>query len=70
MLYLMSAVELVRVKILLAHMKALELRMRKLLLDLFLAQTLPEKINKMCLPKKLGFIDVLSTVFRNVFSNQ
>ena len=36
--------------------------MRKLVLDLTVAQILPEKINKMFLPKKLGFIDVLSTV--------
>ena len=28
------------------------------------AQILPEKINKIFLPKKLGFIDVLPTVFR------
>ena len=27
-----------------------------------LARTLPEKINKMFLPKKLGFIDMLRTV--------
>ena len=62
MLHLKSAVELVRVKFLFAHMKALEMRMRKLVLDLSLAQTFPEKINKMFLPKKLGFIDVLRTV--------
>ena len=35
--------------------------MRKLVLDLSVAQILPEKINKMFLPKRLGFIDVLST---------
>ena len=45
-----------------AHLKALEMRMRKLLLDLSVAQILPEKINKIFLPKELGFIDVLSTV--------
>ena len=33
-----------------------------MVLDLSLAQILPEKINKMFLPKKLGFIDVLRTV--------
>ena len=38
------------------------MRMRKLVLDLSVAQILPEKINKVFLPKKLGFIDVLSTV--------
>ena len=62
MLYLMSAVELVGVKISFGHLKALEMRMRKLVLDLSVAQILPEKINKICLPKKLGFIDVLLTV--------
>ena len=36
--------------------------MRKLVLDLSIAQIVPEKINKMFLTKKLGFIDVLSTV--------
>ena len=59
MFYLMSAVELVGVKICLAHLKALEMRMRKLVLDLSVAQILPEKINKVFLPKKLGFIDGL-----------
>ena len=43
-------------------MKALEMRMRKLVLDLSLAQILPEKIKEIFLPKKLGFIDVLRTV--------
>ena len=43
-------------------MKALEMRMQKLVLDLSVAQILSEKINKMFLPKKLGFIDMLSTV--------
>ena len=62
MFYLMSDVELVGVKILFAHLKALEMRMLKLVLDLSLAQTLSEKTNKLFLPKKLGFIDVLSTV--------
>ena len=38
--------------------------MRKLVLDLSVAQILPKKINKMFLPKRLGFIDVLSTVDR------
>ena len=58
----MSAVELVGVKILFAHLKALEMKMQKLALDLSVAQILPEKLNKMFLPKRLGFIDVLSTV--------
>ena len=58
MFYLMSAVELVGVKTL----KALEMRMRKLVLDLYVAQIFPEKINKISLQKKLLFIDVLSTV--------
>ena len=38
------------------------MRMRKLVLDLSVAQIFPEKINKKILPKKLGFIGVLSTV--------
>ena len=38
------------------------MRMRKFVLDLSVAQIVPEKINKMFLPKELGFIDVLSTV--------
>ena len=63
MFYLMSAVELVGGKICFLHLKALEMRMRKLVLGLSLAQILPEKIDKMFLPKKLGFIDMLSTVF-------
>ena len=58
----MSAVELVGVKNWFLHLKALEMRMRKLLLDLYLAQILPEKSKKMILLKKLGFIDVLSAV--------
>ena len=62
MFYLMSAVELVGVKNLFAHLKALEMRMQKLVLDLSVAQILPGKINKIFLPKKLGFIDVLPTV--------
>ena len=36
--------------------------MQKLVLDLSVTQILPEKINKMFLPKRLGFNDVLSTV--------
>ena len=36
--------------------------MQKLVLGLSVAQILPEKIVKTFLPKKLGFIDVLSTV--------
>ena len=36
--------------------------MRKLVLDLSVAQILPEKSNNMILLKKLEFIDVLSTV--------
>ena len=32
-------------------------------LDLSVAQIPPEKINKLFLPKRIGFIDVLSTVF-------
>ena len=53
MFYQMSAVDLVGVKIWFAHLKALEMRMRKLVLDLSVARTIPEKINKLCLPKKL-----------------
>ena len=33
-----------------------------MVLGLSAAQILPEKINKMFLPEKLGFIDILSTV--------
>ena len=62
MFYLMSAVELVGVNFFFAHLKALEIRMRKLVLDLSVAQILPEKIDKRLLTKKLGFIDLLSTV--------
>ena len=40
--------------------------MRKLALDLSLAQLLPEKINKMFSLNKLGFIDVLSTVLQKL----
>ena len=58
----MSADELVGVKILFALLKTLEIRMRKLVLGLSVTQILSEKINKRFLPKKLGFIDVLSTV--------
>ena len=65
MFYLISAVELVGVKILFVHLKAIEMRMRKLVLDLSVAQILPEKINKMFLPKKLGFIDVLRTTIES-----
>ena len=36
--------------------------MRKLVLDLSLAQIIPPKSDNMILLKKLGFIDVLSTV--------
>ena len=64
---LMSAVELVGVKICFVHPKALEMRMRKLVLILSVAQILPEKINKMFLSEKLGFINVLSTVGHFVF---
>ena len=62
MFCLMSAVVLVRVKFYLVHLKAFEMRMRKLVLDLSLAKILPEKINKMFSLNNLGFIDVLSTV--------
>ena len=51
----MSAVELVGVKIRFAHLKALEMRMRKLVLDLSVTQILPEKIDKMFLTNKVGF---------------
>ena len=61
----MTAVELTGVKIWLHHLKALEMRIRKLVLDLSVAQMVPEKIDKIFLPKKLGFIDVLSTVSGN-----
>ena len=38
------------------------MRIRKLVLDLSVAQILPEKINKMFLTNEVGFIDELSTV--------
>ena len=60
----MSAVALVGVKIRLVYLKALEMRMRKLVLNLSLAQILLEKINKMISLNNLGFIDVLSTVLK------
>ena len=44
------------------------MRMQKLVLGLPVAQILPEEINKIFLPKNLGFIDVLSTVRFNIFS--
>ena len=44
---LMSDVQLVGVKIWFAHLKALEMRMQKLVLDLSVAQILPEKSTKM-----------------------
>ena len=65
MFYLMSAVELIGVEFFFAHLKALEMRIRKLVFGLSVAQILPEKISKMFLPKKLGFIDVFSTVHRS-----
>ena len=43
-------------------MKALGMRMRKLVLVLSLAQVLPEKINKVLSPNNHGFIDVNRTV--------
>ena len=46
MFYLMSVVEIVRVKIVFVHLKALEMRMRKLVFNLSIAQILPQKINK------------------------
>ena len=62
MFYLMSAVELVRVKIWFTHLKALKLRMRRLVLDLSVAQILSEKINQTFLTKKLGFIILTRSV--------
>ena len=58
----MSVVELVGVKIIYAHVKALEMRMRKLVLGLTVAEILPAKINKMLSLNNLGFIDVNQTV--------
>ena len=43
-------------------MKALGMRMRKLVLGLSLAQVLPEKINKIHSSNNLGFIDLNRTV--------
>ena len=63
MFHLMTAVEIVGVKIVFFHLKALEMRMRKLVFNLSIAQILPQKM--------LGFIDVLSTVSlrTNLLSN-
>ena len=59
MFCLMSAVKLVGVKIRWVHVKTLvEMRMRKLVLGLSLAQIISEKINKMLSSNNLGFIDV------------
>ena len=66
MFCLMSAVALVKVKIWHVHVKALGMRMRKLVLGLSAAQRLPEKINKTLSPNKLGFIDVNRTVFTTI----
>ena len=49
--------------------KALEMTMPKLVLHLSVAQILPEKINKMLLPNRLGFNDVLSTVWTLLTTN-
>ena len=57
MFYLTSAVELVEVKICFAHLKVLGMRMRKLVLDLSVAEIFPGKINKILLPKECGFIE-------------
>ena len=62
MFCLMSAVELVGVKNLYVHVKALGMRMPKLVLGLFVAQVLPKKIKKMLSPNSLGFICVNRTV--------
>ena len=51
-IYLMSAVQVVGVKILFAHLKALEMKMRKLVLDLSVAQIHPEEIKKVFLLQK------------------
>ena len=60
---LMSAVELVKSKIWFSLLKALEMRIENWYWTyLSVAQILSEKINKMFLPNKLGFIDVLSIV--------
>ena len=61
MFCLVSAVELVRVKKLCVHMKALGMRIAKLVLGLSVAQVIPEKIKKLS-PNNLGFIDVNRTV--------
>ena len=62
MFCLISAAELVGVKIWYAHWKALGMRMRKLVLVFSVAQILPEKINKMDFLNSLEFIDVSQTV--------
>ena len=48
-------------------MKALGIRMRKLVLGLSLAQKLLEEINKMFSPNDPGFIDVNQTVVKDFF---
>ena len=52
MFLLMSAVDLVGVKILFAHLKALQMRMRKLVLDFSVAQILPREIQQNIFTKK------------------
>ena len=63
MFCLMSAVDLVGVKIWQTHVKAIGMKMRKLVLGLSLAQILPEEINKILSPNNPGFIDVNRTVY-------
>ena len=58
MFFLISAVELVRVKIWCAHLKALEDEDAKIILGLPVGQILPEKIKKMLFLNFLGFLDV------------
>ena len=50
---LMSAVAMVEIKICHSHVKALGMRMRKLVLGLSVAEILLEKINKALSPNKL-----------------
>ena len=56
MFCLMTAVELVGLKICWVHVKAREMRMRKLVFGLSLAQILPEKMKKIFSPKTLDLL--------------
>ena len=68
MFCLMSAVELVGVTIWWVHVKAREMRMRKLVLGLSLAQILPKKINKMICMLCPGRFSLVESVIHRLLS--